>query len=42
MQVLSVCELTGYFSVDLRQDALTLRAFALMDTVWKDAGLDLK
>ena len=42
MQVLSVCELTGYFSVDLRQDALTLRAFAVMDSTWKEAGFDLK
>ena len=42
MQVLPVCELTGYFTVDLRQDALTLRAFALMDSTWNDAGLDLK
>ena len=42
MQVLSVCELTGYFFVHLRQDALTLRAITLMDSTWKEAGLDLK
>ena len=42
MQVLSVCELTGKFSVDLRKEALTLRDFALMDSTWKEAGLDFK